>query len=505
MTEDSEEYQRMFEASQQQKNLEFTEEETEKFKKAFDDPEFRRMFSEYMDEIQDPKNRQETEAYISQLEGDKKVPKGKELIHPEPSFVAKTVKENTDVGTKEKLFLNIVQSNKILKPMKEVCEKGTSWQVPYSLGPPHMEKDKSGNNAPCFDCCFHPDAITLAKSSKQFRDLLVHTGMEGVEQLFARQKQKVKLQREFHVLVGTSYKQGAIPTMMIDISSKKQWNTEQAPIGATGSHPPSDATKELNVFPTGAQGPVSPVIKKGFLNTAKKGIYDDKLTTIRKQVTSKTNHDSIRLNGGSKDNLERSEAQLHQTHGIRSCLVSEVNAIEQGKASSVMGSRPDGMGKSSLTAISTTKKTPAQLHSSLGCMNMESDAVTDTSKMPMYTIKERGTAGLGDFEAMKNNKIPSNRPEELVVTVMLPKVTKVSKLVLDVSDREIRLNYLNIYELAATLPYPVLGNGSAKFDKSSKSLVITFRVKGGPSVSLKPVADKDEHDEACGTEEEKKK
>ena len=38
--------------------LEFTNAETENFKKAFDDPEFRKMFTEYMDEMQDPKNRQ---------------------------------------------------------------------------------------------------------------------------------------------------------------------------------------------------------------------------------------------------------------------------------------------------------------------------------------------------------------------------------------------------------------------------------------------------------------
>jgi hypothetical protein len=47
---------------------------------AFDDPEFRKLFSEYMDDLQDPKHREETEAYISQLEGDKKVPEGKEII-----------------------------------------------------------------------------------------------------------------------------------------------------------------------------------------------------------------------------------------------------------------------------------------------------------------------------------------------------------------------------------------------------------------------------------------
>lgn len=58
----------------------FTPEEANRFKKAFEDPEFRKMFSEYMDEIQDPANREETEAYISQLESEEKVPEGKELI-----------------------------------------------------------------------------------------------------------------------------------------------------------------------------------------------------------------------------------------------------------------------------------------------------------------------------------------------------------------------------------------------------------------------------------------
>ena len=38
--------------------MEFTEGESANFKKAFDDPEFRKMFTEYMDEIQDPSNRQ---------------------------------------------------------------------------------------------------------------------------------------------------------------------------------------------------------------------------------------------------------------------------------------------------------------------------------------------------------------------------------------------------------------------------------------------------------------
>ena len=35
----------------------------ERFRNAFDDPEFRKMFSDYDDEIQDPQHRAETEVF----------------------------------------------------------------------------------------------------------------------------------------------------------------------------------------------------------------------------------------------------------------------------------------------------------------------------------------------------------------------------------------------------------------------------------------------------------
>jgi hypothetical protein len=44
-------------ANRKDEKIEYTQGETENFKKAFDDPEFRRMFTEYMDEMQDPNNR----------------------------------------------------------------------------------------------------------------------------------------------------------------------------------------------------------------------------------------------------------------------------------------------------------------------------------------------------------------------------------------------------------------------------------------------------------------
>lgn len=80
---DAEQLKALFDASQNNSNnekLQFTDEESAKFRKAFEEPEFRKLFAEYMDELQDPKHREENEAYISQLETEKKVPEGKELI-----------------------------------------------------------------------------------------------------------------------------------------------------------------------------------------------------------------------------------------------------------------------------------------------------------------------------------------------------------------------------------------------------------------------------------------
>lgn len=79
----------MFERAQERRgeDMKFSTEEADRFKKAFEDPEFRKMFADYMDEIQDPSYREETEQYISQLETEDKVPQGKQLIRYEPHIL----------------------------------------------------------------------------------------------------------------------------------------------------------------------------------------------------------------------------------------------------------------------------------------------------------------------------------------------------------------------------------------------------------------------------------
>jgi hypothetical protein len=44
---------------------------------------------------------------------------------------------------------------------------------------------------PCFDCCFHTEALDLANKHKKFNELLIKTAMDGVEAAFKRQNHKV--------------------------------------------------------------------------------------------------------------------------------------------------------------------------------------------------------------------------------------------------------------------------------------------------------------------------
>ena len=70
--------------------LDLSEEEQNKFTKAFQDKEFRKMMAEYVDEISDPKHRAEQDAYIREMEAKGETPKDKRVIHPSAGFNGRT-------------------------------------------------------------------------------------------------------------------------------------------------------------------------------------------------------------------------------------------------------------------------------------------------------------------------------------------------------------------------------------------------------------------------------
>ncbi|KAL4111128.1 hypothetical protein PRIC1_002809 [Phytophthora ramorum] len=192
-----------------------TQEEQHKFLSAMKDAEFRSLLNEYMQEISDPRNRAETEQYLAQLENEQKVPTDKQLVKPTPGFVIKTKWEAS-----QKIFVNVCSSDKMQPPSSTKVitgQQGSSWNLPYSLGPERLEPDKGGSSVPTFDVCFHPRVIEFAMSRGDYRHMAISTCLDAVEPILreTRRKPKALLARNYHILKGVFYKSGDPVTMCL--------------------------------------------------------------------------------------------------------------------------------------------------------------------------------------------------------------------------------------------------------------------------------------------------
>jgi PIH1 N-terminal domain len=124
---------------------------------------------------------------------------------PQPGFVIKTTftrnrnasssknssKTSSSTSTSssdsapEKLFVNIVQSDKVGAPVREpvpptagdstAVTGGYSLKLPHFTGPLRMEKDNKSENTPSFDVCFHPEALSLCAQSDQAKVSTAYT------------------------------------------------------------------------------------------------------------------------------------------------------------------------------------------------------------------------------------------------------------------------------------------------------------------------------------------
>lgn len=346
--------------------------------------------ADYVEDLQNPAYRAETESYISELEGENKVPQGKELIRPSPGFVAKAFKV-TDGVKGDKVFINIVSSEKITKPTSVNTPQGTSWSLPYSVGPPHMESDKNGSNAAAFDVCFHPLALQKAHADKRFRDLLVRTGLDGVKQAYKLQKQDVSLSEDFHVLKGVSYKQGQVPSMLIDKATRvEKWkdsgtvdgraaedtksandtppNTEEACVPTPAKN--ISANQPVKHSTTVKQGSREPVIKKGFLTASDKtraAIYPEGSTEgATKKIPPPPLISELKEPYSTTKAKPRSPAALP--------VAAEVAEIKEKKTTRRVAD-PDEVSKTS-------------------------EQTVQNKKTPVYCLKERGIISIGDFEGV---------------------------------------------------------------------------------------------------------
>ena len=134
------------------KDLKISPDEVDRFKNAFDDPEFKEIFLEYVKELQNPENKQKYESEIAAMEAQRGI--DAKFIHPEPRECFKTA-EN---ASRRPVWVNIAV-NALLEEAK--CErdenkKGFMWSFPHSMTPPREEL-ANNEKVQVFDVVFHPN------------------------------------------------------------------------------------------------------------------------------------------------------------------------------------------------------------------------------------------------------------------------------------------------------------------------------------------------------------
>ncbi|ODM98677.1 Protein kintoun [Orchesella cincta] len=158
-----------------------TRSELDKITEAFKDEGFRKLFVEYVEEMQDPETQATYQREMRQLE----LERGNivHFINPVPGYVLKS-----SVNGEKKGFINIC-SNPLIKrasfqSVTKNDEKGNMWSIPYAQSPPREDVDKSGSFCIVYDVIFHPDTLAMARKESLLRDKLETTAIESVEKSF---------------------------------------------------------------------------------------------------------------------------------------------------------------------------------------------------------------------------------------------------------------------------------------------------------------------------------
>jgi len=140
-----------------------TEKELTSISEAFKKEEFRKLFFEYAEELNDPVKRKQYEDELNQMEMEKN-PKSKGLnfLHQEPHHFIELLDTN--------VFINITTSEKVDKPEMKVMKSpegksGFGFEIPCSVSPSVRE---IGKKRKIVDVCFHPDTVRMGETNEEF-------------------------------------------------------------------------------------------------------------------------------------------------------------------------------------------------------------------------------------------------------------------------------------------------------------------------------------------------
>ncbi|KAL1498114.1 hypothetical protein ABEB36_008967 [Hypothenemus hampei] len=163
------------------KDLNLSRDEVNRLGEALKKEEFRKLLVDYVEEIQDPKNRQIYEEEVKQLERER----GQEVtfLHPTPAYVIKT-----SVNGDQKCFVNICSNENVQKPTSiptiKDGSRGLEWSLPHSLSPPHEDLDKKGARCQVYDVLFHPNTLYMGSKNQDFRSIINSIALNAIEANF---------------------------------------------------------------------------------------------------------------------------------------------------------------------------------------------------------------------------------------------------------------------------------------------------------------------------------
>ncbi|GIL55778.1 hypothetical protein Vafri_11307 [Volvox africanus] len=431
------------------RELNLTNEELNKFEKAFKDPEFLKLFEEYAKEVSDPKVKAETDQYLRQLEeqgrGEDVYGKGVVLVTPKPAVVFKSKviapknasegpvassrRDNLIVG--QKVFINVCTSEKVdcytLKQAKDASGRsGQQLSIPITMGPVRQGTDKQGQPAAVYDLVVHPETVEFAARSDPVMNTMAETAIDQVEKV-----SHSRLSRNWRRL-NIRYKatEGCVEPPVQCIRTGEGGEAVEGRLKPRADVP--------GVKVPGAKGPPSPPLPMA--------------------------------------------AEANGAPPVAATVSAAAGAKGPSSRSTFSFDRPKDKGTQRREGEGV-KPQPQEVKNPLQAGYRHDDgAVT-----PEWTLVYRGQTDLAAAwgDAGRGLAVDMQVPKELLVRVTLPGVASAAGVDLDVGERRLTLKVPGRYHLDAPLPYGVEENkGKAKFDKASKQLEVSLPVVPPPPPPL---------------------
>ncbi len=248
---------------EKREDMKITEEEARRIEECMDKPEFMGLFKDYVNDISDPKNLEEYDQYIRQLEEEGEIPKDEEVVRPEKGFVIKT----RSMDLKSKIFVNCAGTDRVPAATQRPGSapkvqgstgdpgQGTHWSIPYIFTQCRMDRDK--NNDPChvYDILFSKETIKMAENDARFKALVTQTSLETLEQAGkVRLRAASKDPFEFTVLKNMKYKGDVVRPHRLkkegSEAARKQETTSSTPAATKQTAAPKPKEPKESEDPT---------------------------------------------------------------------------------------------------------------------------------------------------------------------------------------------------------------------------------------------------------------